>query len=123
MANLHHRINYVELTVSDLAAAMDFYREAFGWEFNEYGPTYAGIIGEDGGEAGGLFKSEEARPVGGPFVILFSEDLDASATAIAAAGGAIVEGPYAFPGGMRLHFTDPSGNELGVWAAAGSRSG
>jgi predicted enzyme related to lactoylglutathione lyase len=26
--------------------------------------------------------------------------------------------PYAFPGGRRFHFTDPSGNELRVWAEA-----
>lgn len=32
------------------------------------------------------------------------------------AGGRIVKGPYAFPGGRRFHFTDPSGNELAVWS-------
>lgn len=116
MANSHHRFNYVELTVSDLAAAKAFYRDAFGWDFIEYGPNYAAIKGEDGGEAGGLYETTDLRPAGGPFVILFSQDLDASAEAIALAGGAITEGPYDFPGGRRLHFTDPSGNELGVWA-------
>ena len=30
----------------------------------------------------------------------------------------MVEGPYEFPGGRRFHFTDPAGNELGVWACA-----
>jgi len=28
-----------------------------------------------------------------------------------------VNGPYEFPGGRRFEFSDPSGNELGVWAA------
>lgn len=116
MAATHHSINYVELTVTDLAAAQAFYRDAFGWEFNDYGPTYAGIRAADGTEAGGLWESPEARPVGGPFVILFSTDLDASLRAIQQAGGRIVEEPYEFPGGRRLHFADPSGNELGVWA-------
>ena len=32
-------------------------------------------------------------------------------------GGSIVNGPYEFPGGRRFEFSDPSGNELGVWAA------
>ena len=36
--------------------------------------------------------------------------------AIEAAGGQIIQGPYEFPGGRRVHFTDPSGNELGVWS-------
>ncbi|KJQ54811.1 VOC family protein [Microbacterium sp. SA39] len=36
---------------------------------------------------------------------------------IAAAGGTILQLPYEFPGGRRLHFADPSGNELGAWAS------
>ena len=28
-----------------------------------------------------------------------------------------MNGPYEFPGGRRFEFSDPSGNELGVWAA------
>lgn len=113
---LHHSINYVELTVTDLDAAKTFYREAFSWEFDDYGPTYAGIKAADGSEVGGLFEAAEARPAGGPFVILYSTDLEESLRAIQRAGGRIVDGPYEFPGGRRLHFTDPSGNELGVWS-------
>ena len=30
--NEHHRLNYVELTVTDLPAAEAFYTAAFGWE-------------------------------------------------------------------------------------------
>jgi len=116
MTRTHHRINYVELTVTDLVAAKTFYHSAFGWEFNDYGPTYSGIRGEGDTEVGGMFESPEARPPGGPFVILFSDDLDATAAAITSAGGQIAQEPYPFPGGRRLHFTDLSGNELGVWA-------
>ena len=32
---------------------------------------------------------------------------------------AAVREPFAFPGGRRFQFTDPSGNELGVWSQAG----
>ncbi|MGY1814911.1 VOC family protein [Blastococcus sp. SYSU D00820] len=114
----HHAIDYVELTVTDLAAARRFYTEAFGWRFTDYGPGYAGF--RDGGddaapEAGGLRLDDAVRP-GGPLVLLFSTDLDASVEAVTAAGGRVVDGPYEFPGGRRFHFTDPSGNELGVWA-------
>jgi len=115
MASTHHRIDYIELPVTDLAAAKQFYTAAFGWEFNDYGPDYAGIQGPDG-EVGGLNPRGEVRR-GGPLVLLFSEDLDASVVAVREAGGQIVNGPYEFPGGRRFHFTDPSGNELGVWAA------
>ena len=111
----HHGIDYVELTVRDLAAAKRFYAEAFDWKFNDYGPEYAGIQGVDG-EVGGLHRTDALR-LGGPLVILYSDDLDASLAGIRAAGGRIVREPFAFPGGRRFHFTDPSGNELGVWSA------
>lgn len=112
----HHSINYIELTVTDLSSAKKFYADAFDWEFNDYGSAYAGIKGSDGVEFGGLDTTSPARPAGGPFVILYSNDLDQSIQAITAAGGQITKGPYSFPGGRRLHFTDPSGNELGVWS-------
>jgi len=115
---IHHSINYVEITVSDMARAKSFYEAAFGWKFNDYGPAYAGILGlsGDGTEVGGLSQSDERRPLGGPFVILYSNDLDATAAAITETGGRIANGPYEFPGGRRLHFLDPDGNELGVWS-------
>ncbi|MGY2128889.1 VOC family protein [Blastococcus sp. SYSU DS0617] len=119
-AHRHHSIDYVELTVTDLAAAKRFYSAAFGWGFTDYGPAYSGIRGvtEGAPEAGGLrLDSEPPRP-GGPLVLLFSADLDRTVAAVEAAGGRVTDGPYAFPGGRRFHFTDPSGNELGVWAEA-----
>ena len=39
----HHAIDYIEIYVTDLAAAQAFYAAAFGWSFNAYGPGYAGI--------------------------------------------------------------------------------
>ena len=116
MAHTHHSLDYIELGATDLATAKTFYETAFGWEFNDYGPDYAGIRSPDGeGEVGGLNRS---GPTGGegPLVLLFSGDLDATVTAVEEAGGAIVSPPYEFPGGRRFEFTDPSGNRLGVWA-------
>jgi predicted enzyme related to lactoylglutathione lyase len=120
MTHRHHQIDYIELPVDEVATAKAFYGGAFGWSFTDYGPDYAGIRHptEAGEEIGGL----NARPVAtrgdGPFVLLFSSDLDASVAAVTAAGGTVTEGPYEFPGGRRFHFTDPAGNTLGVWADA-----
>ena len=116
---LHHTLDYVELVVTDLEASKRFFAEAFGWTFNDYGPGYAGIVSPrgDGGEVGGLMLADEPRPTGGPLVLLYSDDLEATMSGIVASGGAILQAPYEFPGGRRLHFADPSGNELGVWSA------
>lgn len=116
IAPTHHAISYIEFGVTALAAAKAFYESAFGWEFTDYGPGYSGIRNADGeGEIGGL-NPGAAPSAGGPLVLLFSRDLDATVEAVATAGGTVVTGPYAFPGGRRFEFTDPSGNRLGVFA-------
>lgn len=112
--HVHHAIDYIEFPVTDLERAKQFYAEAFGWEFNDYGPAYAGIR-KEGGEAGGL-RLAPAVPAGGPLVILYSQDLERSLAAVRDAGGNITAEPFAFPGGRRFHFRDPSGNELAVWS-------
>jgi predicted enzyme related to lactoylglutathione lyase len=113
-AHVHHAIDYIEISVKDVAEAKRFYAKAFGWEFNDYGPDYAGIVGE-GREVGGLAKSAKVAK-GGPLVVLYSKDLDATVGAVTKAGGTIAKKPFEFPGGRRFHFADPSGNELAVWS-------
>jgi predicted enzyme related to lactoylglutathione lyase len=67
--------------------------------------------GIDGG-----FVHDAVEAPAKPLVILYAHDLDAMAAKVAAAGGEIVRPAYAFPGGRRFHFRDPSGNELAVWS-------
>lgn len=117
MTETHHAISYIELNVTDLATTRAFYEAAFGWRFNDYGPSYAGIRAAEGeAEVGGLNAEGRPAPGGGPLVLLYSDDLDATLGAVEAAGGQVVSGPYDYPGGRRFHFSDPSGNELGVYA-------
>jgi predicted enzyme related to lactoylglutathione lyase len=112
----HHAIDYIEFNVTDMAEAKRFFTEAFGWEFNDYGPDYAGI--KDGsGEVGGLRRVEQVA-AGGPLVILYSDELEASLAAVEAAGGRVVKDIFRFPGGRRFEFVDPSGNLLAVWGPA-----
>jgi uncharacterized protein len=115
-SHVHHAIDYIELTATDVAEAKRFYGAAFGWVFNDYGPDYAGIKGQ-GREVGGLCKGASVR-AGGPLVILYSRTLDDTVSKVKEAGGRIVKETYAFPGGRRFHFSDPSGNELAVWSEA-----
>ncbi len=116
MTHTHHALDYVEINVGDVPRAQRFYGDAFGWTFADYGPSYAGIRSPDGdGEVGGLNGTAPPGP-GGPLVLLWSDDLDATVTAVESAGGTVTEGPYEFPGGRRFHFADPDGNVLGAWS-------
>ena len=107
------QIDYVELPSQDLGGSKDFYASAFGWSFQDFGPTYAGLA--DAGLDGGIAADDAvAAPV--PLVILKSDDLEGALARVEAAGGTVTAPIFEFPGGRRFHFKDPAGNELGVWA-------
>ena len=114
--HVHHAIDYIEFRATDVSEAKRFYAAAFGWKFTDYGPDYAGIQG-DGREMGGIERSDDVQP-GGPLVVLYSTDLEATLEAVTRAGGRIAKEIFTFPGGRRFHFCDPSGNELAVWSEA-----
>jgi len=112
--HVHHSIDYIEFAVTDLTKAKSFYSSAFGWEFNDYGPSYAGIrIGDR--EVGGL-RTDTRVISGGPLVVLYSKNLEESLAAVNKSGGKLTKEPFSFPGGRRFHFQDTSGNELAVWS-------
>lgn len=113
MADL--RIDYVELpsaTAHELTRA--FYSKAFGWAFNDYGPTYSATANgtTDVGLQGG---PEDA--LSAPLPVVRVGDLEAAFDAVCKAGGVIARPIFGFPGGRRFQFIDPSGNELAVWSA------
>jgi len=113
----HHSFNYIELPATDLKPMKAFYGAAFDWTFQDWGETYVAIHGA--GVDGGFDADSDRKPTKhGALVILHSDDLYASEQSVIAAGGKITVPIFSFPGGQRFHFTDPSGNELGVWTAA-----
>lgn len=112
----HHSIDYIEFSVKNLEEAKKFFSSAFGWSFNDYGPNYSGIKKVDAdGEVGGLEQVAEVS-TGGPLIVLYSDDLQASLEKVKTAGGQIVKDIFEFPGGKRFEFKDPSGNHLAVWS-------
>jgi len=121
----HPVLNNIELPATDMNATKAFYSAVFGWTWTEYGPTYS-AADANGVEVG---LTTDATPAAappaddessiGPLVLLQTEDLDASMAAITANGGDIVTNPFGFPGGRRFHFSDPSGNVLGVYRIDG----
>ena len=117
-AALHHAVNYVEFSTTDIAKTKTFYADAFGWTFQDYGPDYIAFDKATGGLDGGFRRREENEQPGsgGPLVVLYSKDLEASEAAVTAAGGTIVGPIFEFPGGRRFHFSDGAGNVLAVWS-------
>src|SRR5579875_3246437 len=98
------KVDYVEFPCGDLGRTQAFYREAFGWSFVDYGPTYAAFAeGMDGG-----FQADAAEASRAPLVVLYAEDIEATLGRLRAAGAEIVKPLFSYPGGRRSHFRDPS---------------
>lgn len=109
---VHEQIQYVEFLSRDFPRIRDFYEQAFGWTFTEYGPEYLAFDGEhvSGGFAVGDVQKGSVLP------ILYSERLEETLEKVRSAGGALRKDIFTFPGGRRFHFVDPDGNELAVWS-------
>ena len=108
------RIDYVELpSVTAHELTRGFYAKAFGWQFTDYGPDYAATTNGDV-DVGLNGQPDEA--LAAPLPVVRVADLEATLDAVAAAGGIISRPIFAFPGGRRFHFIDPSGSELAAWS-------
>ena len=116
----NNKIDYIECPATDMEATKAFYSRVFGWAFVDYGPTYTAFTKETAGRDGGFTSETKVGPSpregGGTLAVLYSDELEALVEKVVAAGGAIVEPIFSFPGGRRFHFTDPNGNELAVWS-------
>lgn len=106
------RISYVEMPVADVGGARDFYANAFGWSFTDFGPDYSATTGGDVDV--GLNGSED-HAIAQLLPVVEVQDLEGALEKVVAAGGSITVPIFAFPGGRRFHFRDPAGNELGVF--------
>jgi uncharacterized protein len=113
----HNQIDLIEFPVAgadELRAVRAFYEGAFGWSFTEYGDEYVDTAGS--GLTAGFNATGGETQQRMPLTVLYVDDLEAARTRVTDAGGTIVHDIYAFPGGRRFHFADPSGNELAIWS-------
>jgi predicted enzyme related to lactoylglutathione lyase len=117
--NEHEKINYVEFPAKDIEATKAFFISAFGWTFVDYGPEYTAFSNE--GLDGGFYKSDlsVSTEAGSALIVFYSKDLERTQSKIENAGGTIIKPIFSFPGGRRLHFGDPNGNEYAVWSDVG----
>jgi uncharacterized protein len=112
----NNHIDYVEFPAQSpesFAAAKRFYKEVFGWSFQDWGDEYSDT--KDSGITAGFSAASSHRPAG-TLVVLFVNDLEAARDRVIKAGGKIVKEIVSFPGGRRFEYVDPAANQLGVWS-------
>ncbi|HEY2063048.1 MAG TPA: VOC family protein [Amycolatopsis sp.] len=103
---------WVDLAVPDLERAREFYGRVFGWEFDGGDCLLRGL------PVAGLRVASPNSP--GWDVHLATEDVDATAAAVTAAGGTLLTEPHDVTGRGRSAFAlDPSGARFGLWHGRG----
>ena len=107
-----YEIDYFEIPVASASATSAFFGRAFGFGALAYGDEYVEV--RDAGVLGGLNGDTADKPAA-PLVGIRTDDIEAAAAAIVAAGGTITKPAYEYPGGKRLFFREPGGVELLVY--------
>ena len=107
-----YTIDYFEIPVPSAKRSSAFFSEAFGFGAQAYGEDYIEVRGA--GLLGGL-NADPADRSTEPLIGIRTDDIEAAEKAIVAAGGKITKPIYAFPGGKRMFFTEPTGSELMVY--------
>ena len=121
------RVVHFEIPFDDGDRARAFYRDAFGWQLQEWGEgsytlVSTGPSGEQGPEEPGFINGGMMRregPGDGPIVVIDVDDIDASLTRIEELGGQTLLGRQAVGDmGWAAYFKDVEGNSMGLWQTA-----
>ncbi|HYG50875.1 MAG TPA: VOC family protein [Flavobacteriales bacterium] len=115
---MSNRVVHFEIPCDNPEKTMDFFKEAFGWTFQQFGAEqyWVVITGDEKspGINGGLMKKKDPKqPVANSIDVA---DLDKAVKDIEKAGGKIVVPKMPIPTvGWLAYFTDPDGNIHGVY--------
>ena len=128
-----NKVQHFEVPADDMQRAKSFYREAFGWTFEDYpmpGMEYSAIYTtevdektrmpkEAGSINGGLLKRGGPWLLKTPTVAVVVPDLQKSLKKIKAAGGStLMEPTKVGEMGIYAYIRDTEGNVIGVWQNA-----
>jgi len=110
---------WVDLSTTDPAAARDFYSKVFGWnvEVNP-DPQYGGygLAKVNGKDAAGIGGTQSPDQPAAWSLYIGTEDIDALAGQVTAAGGTVVAPPFDVGDqGKMAVFQDPSGAFISAW--------
>jgi len=109
-------ISRVWLPVSDMDAAVAFYRDKLGLEVEEHDGDWSEVSA--GGERIGLNGSESPAGTGGAVVAFSVDDLDGTLEQLKGNGVEFVGGVSEHPWGRIAPFKDLDGNDLQVYEPA-----
>ncbi|MGY5882513.1 VOC family protein [Modestobacter lacusdianchii] len=111
---------WVDLGTPDVDAARAFYAAFLDWEYLDPGPDAGGYLMclLNGHEAAGLGPQQDPADPPRWTTYLATDDADATAARVTAAGGRVLAPPMDVgPAGRMAIAADPQGNPFGLWQA------
>lgn len=115
---MSNRVVHFEIPCDDPQKTMAFFKEVFGWKFEQFGNEeyWSAITGTDdtpGINGGVLKKRDPQQPIANSIEVL---NLDRTMAEVEKAGGTIVVSKMPIPGvGWLAYFKDPDGNIHGLY--------
>jgi predicted enzyme related to lactoylglutathione lyase len=115
---MSNRVVHFEIPCDHPEKTMDFFKEVFGWSFQQFGtePYWVVTTGDEKspGINGGIMKKKDPRqPIANSIDVA---DINKAVTHVEKAGGKIVVPKMPIPTvGWLAYFTDPDGNIHGLY--------
>ena len=115
------RVSHFEITADDPDRAAEFYRKAFGWEFNDWGGPFKYLLATTGpadqvGINGAIMPRNDRKQA--VINTISVDSWEEGARAVSEAGGKVLMEKDAVPGqGYFAYCSDTEGNVFGIFQA------
>lgn len=116
-AGTYGAANWVDLSTSDVEAAIEFYRGLLGWTVTRtetpMGMYAIGAVGDL--QVGGMMEPLPAEGMPPTWTVFFYvEDVDTTAATVQAAGGSVLQPAFDLPDARIAVVADPTGGMFGI---------
>jgi len=109
------KICYLEMPAADIPRSVRFYQAVFGWHTRQRGDGATAFDDSVGGVSGAWVTGRPPSPVPGLLLYVMVDSVAATAEAVVAHGGRIVQPLGCDAPELTARFADPDGNVLGLY--------
>jgi uncharacterized protein len=113
------KICYVEIPAIDVGRSVDFYEQIFGWHIRRRGDGQTAFDDTVGEVSGSWVTGRPPSPEPGLLLSIMVDSVAATADAVMAHGGEIVQPIGADAPEVTARFRDPAGNVIGLYQEPG----
>jgi len=109
------KVCYIEIPAADVQRSAAFYEEVFGWRIRQRGDGQTAFDDATGEVSGTWVRGRPAAAEPGLLLYIMVDSVAATADAVIANGGEIVQPIGADAPEVTARFRDPAGNVLGLY--------